>query len=60
MAAGQEGISGAVRHAPGAPIKVVVRRVADELRVTVSNAKGGSTTKSGAGQGLLGSETPKR
>lgn len=50
----QESISNAVRHAPGASITVAVRQDQGELRVTVSNTKGSSTTKSGAGQGLLG------
>jgi signal transduction histidine kinase len=50
----QEGISNAVRHAPGAAITVTVRRLAAELRVTVSNSKGGSNSKNAAGQGLLG------
>ncbi|GAA1558835.1 sensor histidine kinase [Kribbella lupini] len=50
----QEGISNAVRHAPGAAITVTVRRVEDELRVTVSNTSSQAPEKSGAGQGLLG------
>ncbi|MGC4938083.1 sensor histidine kinase [Kribbella sp. DT2] len=50
----QEGISNAVRHAPGALISVTVRRQATELTVTVSNGRGAGTEKSGSGQGLLG------
>lgn len=50
----QEGISNAVRHAPGAQIRVHLSRSNNQFVVTVANTKGGRTSAGGAGQGLLG------
>lgn len=53
----QEALSNAMRHAPGAAVRVVVAYQADSLMVRVSNtrpASSGATPSAGAGHGLLG------
>ncbi|MEV0707785.1 sensor histidine kinase [Nocardia aurea] len=49
----QEAMSNAVRHAPGAPIRVRVAVSDDEVRIEVDN-DGVPVIDSGAGQGLIG------
>ncbi|GAB3860667.1 histidine kinase [Nocardioides maradonensis] len=51
----QEGLTNARKHAPGAPVRVTVRRDADEARVVVVNGCGGrSLGVPGTGTGLIG------
>ncbi len=54
----QEAVSNAVRHAAGAVVRVAIRRVGDELVVTVANGPARAGSRSGAapgsGQGLIG------
>jgi signal transduction histidine kinase len=51
----QEALSNAVRHAPGAPVRVVVGRSANALVVQVANRPGtGAPIAVGSGHGLVG------
>ncbi|WP_315987415.1 sensor histidine kinase [Actinomadura sp. HBU206391] len=55
----QEALTNVHKHAPGARVRVLVRRSADELRVTVRNtapvrAVDADLTSAGSGTGLLG------
>ncbi|MFI5706292.1 sensor histidine kinase [Kribbella sp. NPDC051620] len=50
----QEGVSNAVRHAPGAMVEVGVRRIGSELIVSVVNGPADAAVGSGSGHGLVG------
>ncbi|WP_157546510.1 sensor histidine kinase [Hamadaea tsunoensis] len=51
----QEGLTNALRYAPGAPTAVAIRREGDDLVVEVTNeAGGGAPAGQGAGRGLIG------
>jgi len=52
----QEALSNAVRHAPGAEVRVSVRRRGDELRLRVWNGAGraGGVSVAGSGHGVIG------
>ncbi|MEV0245748.1 histidine kinase [Nocardia sp. NPDC050712] len=51
----QEAVSNALRHAPGAPVRIEVTTTATEIRIRVDNRHGpGVTATPGSGHGLLG------
>ncbi|GAA5153870.1 hypothetical protein GCM10025768_24180 [Microbacterium pseudoresistens] len=50
----QEALSNAVRHAPGAPVRVSLVRDPDAVRIEVRNGAGTAPSSTGAGHGLRG------
>jgi signal transduction histidine kinase len=54
----QEGLTNALKHAPGAPVNVVIAEVGGELEVSISNgppaALPSGLERTGSGQGLAG------
>jgi signal transduction histidine kinase len=49
----QEALANAARHAPGGPVSIVVRGLADRMEITVRNRRTEAAT-GGAGHGLIG------